>query len=81
MKNFETDHGWTFHNSTKNPNGIFLTRSPVYDDSLHPYPYKFYKTKKKIPLTLDKSIEPKPTLKVISEKIKANNLIQIPDEK
>ena len=42
MSNEETDVAWNYHNGTKHPNGIFLTRPHFYDSALRPIPYKTY---------------------------------------
>ena len=42
MNNEEIEIAWNYHNGTKHPNGIFLTRPHFYDSSLRPNPYKIY---------------------------------------
>ena len=44
MNNEETDIAWNYHNGTKHPNGIFLTRPHFYDSAFRPIPYKIYST-------------------------------------
>ena len=44
MNNEETEISWNYHNGTKHPNGIFLTRPHFYDSALRPNPYKIYST-------------------------------------
>ena len=45
MSNEDTDIAWNYHNGTKHPNGIFLTRPHFYDSAFRPNPYKIYSTK------------------------------------
>ena len=42
MNNEETDIAWNYHNGTKHPNGVFLTRPHFYDSTFRPIPYKKY---------------------------------------
>ena len=42
MSNEDTDIAWNYHNGTKHPNGIFLTRPHFYDSAFRPNPYKIY---------------------------------------
>lgn len=44
MNNEEIDIAWNYHNGTKHPNGIFLTRPHFYDSAFRPIPYKIYST-------------------------------------
>ena len=42
MGNEETEIAWNYHNGTKHPNGIFLSRPHFYDSAYRPTPYKIY---------------------------------------
>ena len=68
MNNEETEIAWSYHNGTKHPNGIFLTRPHFYDSTLRPNPYKIYdELPTRIPLpTIDENPNIS-TLKAISE--------------
>lgn len=54
MKNYETEAAWQYHDGTKHPNGILLSRSHMYHPANRPTPYKTYKDAAQIKLPLDK---------------------------
>ena len=73
MSNEETDVAWNYHNGTKHPNGIFLTRPHFYDSALRPIPYKTYSAKlTQIPLKITENPNKVFTLQSISGNIPEN---------
>ncbi|MBM2819654.1 MAG: putative nitroreductase [Nitrosarchaeum sp.] len=54
MKNYDVEHAWHYHNGTKHPNGILLSRFHSFHPEMRPSPYKIYNDVQKIHLTLDK---------------------------
>ena len=55
MLNHETEATWHYHNGTKHPNGMLLSRFHVYHPSHRPTPYKIYKNVSQVDLALDKT--------------------------
>ncbi len=55
MLNHETEATWHYHNGTKHPNGMLLSRFHVYHPSHRPTPYKIYKNVPQVDLVLDKT--------------------------
>jgi len=53
--NHETEATWHYHNGTKHPNGMLLSRFHVYHPSHRPTPYKIYKNVSQVDLALDKT--------------------------
>lgn len=78
MKNYEIDAAWEYHNGTKHPNGILLNRSHTYHPANRPLPYKIYKNKQQIKLTVDKQPSGVTTLDAISYTAQHENVI-VPD--
>jgi len=74
--NIET--AWYYHNGTKHPNGILLSRPHHYDPTHRPIPYKIYKEIYTVALPSLKSPTNFPALKAISVNIKPESE-QIPD--
>ena len=74
--NIET--AWYYHNGTKHPNGILLSRPHYYDPTHRPIPYKIYKEIYTVALPSLKSPTNFPALKAISVNIKPERE-QIPD--
>ncbi|MDE1770612.1 MAG: SagB/ThcOx family dehydrogenase [Thaumarchaeota archaeon] len=72
MKNYETESTWHYHNGTKHPNGMLLSRFHVYHPSHRPTPYKIYNNAQKINLPLDKNSIGVSALDAISNIIDTN---------
>ncbi|MGI0047235.1 MAG: SagB/ThcOx family dehydrogenase [Nitrosotalea sp.] len=81
MKNYEIDATWQYHNGTKHPNGILLSRSHTYHPASRPTPYKNYKNATQIKIALDKQPSGISALDAISDKTRYKNLDFIPDIK
>jgi len=68
MKNHEIKATWNYHNGTKHPNGILLSRFHVYTPANRPIPYKDYKNSAEIRLHLVKESTGVAALDAISER-------------
>ncbi|HJT10767.1 MAG TPA: SagB/ThcOx family dehydrogenase [Candidatus Nitrosotalea sp.] len=79
MKNYEIDAAWEYHNGTKHPNGILLDMSHTYHPANRPIPYKIYKNKQQIKITVDKQPSRATTLDAISHNIQHENIRLVPD--
>jgi SagB-type dehydrogenase family enzyme len=66
MRNYEVEAAWHYHNGTKHPNGILLSRFHVYHPSQRPTPYKIYKNITQIILPIEKNLIGVSTLDAIS---------------
>ncbi|MHB8546862.1 MAG: SagB/ThcOx family dehydrogenase [Nitrosotalea sp.] len=55
MQNYETEATWHYHNGTKHPNGMLLSRFHVYHPSHRPAPYKIYKNVPQVNIPVDKT--------------------------
>lgn len=66
MRNYETESAWHYHNGTKHPNGMLLSRFHMYHPSQRPLPYKIYKNVPQIILPLEKNLLGITTLDAIS---------------
>ena len=69
MRNYELEAAWHYHNGTKHPNGMLLSRFHVYHPSQRPTPYKIYKNVPRINLPLEKKSLRVSTLDAISTKL------------
>ena len=79
MKNYEIEAAWEYHNGTKHPNGILLDRLHTYHPANRPLPYKIYKNRHQIKLTVDKHPSGVATLDAISDNVSNENARQVPD--
>ncbi|MDE1867305.1 MAG: SagB family peptide dehydrogenase, partial [Thaumarchaeota archaeon] len=79
MKNYEIDAAWQYHDGTKHPNGILLSRAHLYHPANRPTPFKFYRDAVQIKLVLDKQQSTVSALDAISDKIKKEKTNFIPD--
>jgi len=68
VKNFEVEAAWHYHNGTKHPNGMLLSRFHMYHPSQRPTPYKIYKNISQIILSIEKNPIGVTTLDAISTK-------------
>ncbi|TRZ80443.1 MAG: SagB/ThcOx family dehydrogenase [Nitrosopumilales archaeon] len=66
MKNYEVEAAWHYHNGTKHPNGMLLSRFHMYHPSQRPTPYKIYKNVSQIILPIEKNSIGVSTLDAIS---------------
>jgi len=55
VRNYEVEAAWHYHNGTKHPNGMLLSRFHVYHPSQRPTPYKIYKNAPQINLPIEKN--------------------------
>jgi SagB-type dehydrogenase family enzyme len=69
VRNYEIEATWHYHNGTKHPNGMLLSRFHVYHPSQRPMPYKIYKNVPQINLPIEKNTIGVSTLDAISTKI------------
>lgn len=69
MKNYEVEAAWHYHNGTKHPNGMLLSRFHMYHPSQRPTPYKIYKNTSQIILPIEKNSIGVSTLDAISTNI------------
>lgn len=81
MKNYEIDAAWQYHNGTKHPSGILLSRSHTYHPASRPTPYKNYKDAIQTKIVLDKQPSRVSALDAISDKTRYENMDFIPDIK
>jgi SagB-type dehydrogenase family enzyme len=66
VKNHEAEAAWHYHNGTKHPNGMLLSRFHMYHPSQRPTPYKIYKNTSQIILPIEKNSIGVSTLDAIS---------------
>ncbi len=66
MRNYEVEATWHYHNGTKHPNGMLLSRFHMYHPSQRPTPYKIYKNISQIILPIEKNPIGVSTLDAIS---------------
>ncbi len=78
MGNYETEAAWHYHNGTKHPNGMLLSRFHMYHPSQRPNPYKIYKNAPQIILPIEKNSLGVSTLDAISTNLYIKDAI-IPD--
>lgn len=78
MRNYEIEAAWHYHNGTKHPNGMLLSRFHVYHPSQRPTPYKIYKNAPQINLPIEKNSIGVSTLDVISTNLEIKDEI-VPD--
>ena len=69
MRNYEVESSWHYHNGTKHPNGMLLSRFHMYHPSQRPTPYKIYKNTLQIVLPVEKNPIGVSTLDAISTNI------------
>ncbi len=78
MRNYEIEVTWHYHNGTKHPNGMLLSRFHMYHPSQRPTPYKIYKNAPQVILPLEKNLLGVSTLEAISTNIDIKNEV-VPD--
>jgi SagB-type dehydrogenase family enzyme len=78
VRNYEVEAAWHYHNGTKHPNGMLLSRFHMYHPSQRPTPYKIYKNAPQIILPIEKNSLGVSTLDAISTNLDIRDAI-VPD--